>query len=78
MKLFAETFFCQQQAVGSLGAYPYQSGPVPYSGSDKTSGDSPRGPNTHRKSKESKGGTYAGPLGEKSKLGPVQQGKGYV
>lgn len=64
--------------MGPLGTYPYQSGPVPYTGLDKTSGDSPRGPNTRHKSKDGKGGAYAGLLGEKSKLGPAHQGKGYV
>lgn len=66
------------EGVGSHSTYPYQSGPIPYSGPDKTSSDSPRGPNTRRKSKDGKGAAYAGPLGEKSKLGPVHQGKGKV
>ncbi|KAJ7351078.1 Sperm flagellar protein 1 [Desmophyllum pertusum] len=70
-----------QQAAGPYGSLPYQSGPVPYPGPDKSGGDSPRGANTRHKSiiKDGKGGAYAGgPLGEKSKLAPVHQGKGKV
>ena len=53
---------------------PYPSRPV-----DKPGGDSPRGPNTRLKSKDGKAaGVYAGPLGEKSKLASVHQGKGSV
>lgn len=66
----------QQQGTGPYGSHPYQSGPVPYPGPDKSSGDSPRGTNARHRSKEGKGGAYAGPLGEKSKLAPVNQGKG--
>ena len=66
----------QQQGTGPYGSQPYQSGPASYPGVDKNSGDSPRGANTRHKSKEGKGGAYAGPLGEKSKLAPVHQGKG--
>ncbi|KAL9962832.1 hypothetical protein ACROYT_G031977 [Oculina patagonica] len=66
-----------QQGTGPYGSQPYQSGPVPYSGPDKSSGDSPRGANTRHRSKDGKGGAYAGPLGEKSKLAPVNQGKGH-
>lgn len=59
---------------GPQGSAPYQSQPP-----DKQSGDSPRGAHARHKSKEGKGGAYAGPLpGEKSKLAPVHQGKGKV
>lgn len=58
---------------GPYGSIPYQSHPP-----DKQSGDSPRGVNARHKSKEGKSGAYAGPLGEKTKLAPVHQGKGKV
>lgn len=59
---------------GPQGSVPYPSRPV-----DKPGGDSPRGPNTRLKSKDGKAaGVYAGPLGEKSKLASVHQGKGKV
>ena len=52
---------------------PYQSRPP---ADVKQGGDSPRGANARHKGKEGRGGAYAGPLGEKSKLAPVHLGKG--
>ena len=60
-----------KQIGGPQGSIPYQTRPM-----DKPSVDSPRGAYTRPKGKEGKGGVYGGPLGEKSKLAPVHQGKG--
>lgn len=61
------------QVGGSQGSVLYQSRPM-----DKQGGDSPRGVNSRHKGKEGRGGVYAGPLGEKSKLALGHQGKGKV
>lgn len=64
--------------AGPHGPQSYQTGPISYQSPDKSSGDSPRGGNARHKSKDGRGGAYAGPLGEKSKFAPVHQGKGKV
>lgn len=60
---------------GPQGSVPPQPHPA-----DKLGGDSPRVANTRHKSKDGKAaaGMYAGPMGEKSKLAFINQGKGKV
>ena len=67
---FNTLFF--QQVMGPHGAVPYQARPP-----DKQGGDSPRGgANARFKNRDGRGGAIPGPLGEKTKLAPVNQGKG--
>ena len=65
------TFFFQQ-VMGPHGAVPYAARPP-----DKQGGDSPRGgANARFKNRDGRAAAIPGPLGEKTKLAPVNQGKG--